>query len=188
MRVQLRTSWVIGIACSLLAAAGCARFSARPEAPVALRTGVPAGEVVTESARQIPVLYDVDVLVVGGTSGAVTAAVAAAQNGARVFLAAPRPYLGDDICGTYRLWLEPGEQPSSPLAKIMFAEPSPAVQFGDWHTPQAIWHKKTAAHNTVVVDGRDQAGGATECTLWSAGGPLQAVRAACVPTALQVST
>ena len=29
----------------------------------------------------------------------------------------------------------------------------PAVQFGDWHTPQALWHKKTAAHNTVVVDG-----------------------------------
>jgi len=53
----------------------------------------------------------------------------------------------------------------------------PAVQFGDWHTPQALWHKKTAAHNTVVVDGQDQSGGPTECTLWSAGGPVQAVRA-----------
>jgi hypothetical protein len=53
----------------------------------------------------------------------------------------------------------------------------PAVQFGDWHTPQALWHKKTAAHNTVVVDGADQTGGATETTLWSAGGPVQAVRA-----------
>ena len=71
----------------------------------------PPRDVVMESARQIPVLYDVDVLVVGGTSGAVTAAVAAAQDGATVFLAAPRPYLGDDICGTYRLWLEPGEEP-----------------------------------------------------------------------------
>ena len=66
---------------------------------------------------------------VGGTSGAVTAAVAAAQNGATVFLAAPRPYLGEDICGTYRLWLEPGEEPASPLARIMFAEPPAPPQF-----------------------------------------------------------
>jgi hypothetical protein len=53
----------------------------------------------------------------------------------------------------------------------------PAVQFGDWHTPQALWHKKTAAHNTVVVDGQDQSGGPAECTLWAVGGPVQAVRA-----------
>ncbi len=54
----------------------------------------------------------------------------------------------------------------------------PAVQYGDWHTPQALWHKKTAAHNTVVVDGQDQFGGPARCTLWSAGGPVQAIRAA----------
>ncbi|MBI4893325.1 MAG: heparinase II/III family protein [Acidobacteria bacterium] len=53
----------------------------------------------------------------------------------------------------------------------------PAVQFGDWHTPQARWHKRTAAHNTVVVDGKDQAGGPTQCTMWSAGGPVQTIRA-----------
>jgi oligo-alginate lyase len=53
----------------------------------------------------------------------------------------------------------------------------PAVQFGDWHTPQALWHKKTAAHNTVVVDGHNQAGGPAESTIWSAGGPVQVVRA-----------
>ncbi|MFC1635937.1 FAD-dependent oxidoreductase [Planctomycetota bacterium] len=80
-------------------------------------------KIVTESARDIPVAYDVDVVVVGGTSGGVAAAVEAAKLGASVFLAAPRPYLGEDICGTYRLWLEPGEVPSSPLAKRIFAEP-----------------------------------------------------------------
>lgn len=53
----------------------------------------------------------------------------------------------------------------------------PAVQYGDWNTPQALWHKRTAAHNTVVVDGKDQSGGPAACTLWSAGGPVQAVRA-----------
>jgi flavin-dependent dehydrogenase len=79
---------------------------------------------VNESARDIPVAYDVDVVVVGGTSGGVAAAVAAAEHGAKVFLAAQRPYLGEDICGTYRLWLEPGEVPTLPLAKKVFAEPT----------------------------------------------------------------
>lgn len=32
----------------------------------------------------------------------------------------------------------------------------PPVQFGGWHSPRANWYKMTAAHNTVVVDGRNQ--------------------------------
>lgn len=32
----------------------------------------------------------------------------------------------------------------------------PAVQFGGWYSPKAIWYRKTAAHNTVVVNGLDQ--------------------------------
>lgn len=76
---------------------------------------------VGESARAIPVAYDVDVVVVGGSSGAVSAAVAAAEKGARVFVAAPRPYLGEDLCATLRLWLEEGETPASPLAKKLYA-------------------------------------------------------------------
>lgn len=125
------TSWLLLAACALLVPAGCSRFSAHPPTPAT--TGTPAAHagVVMESARQIPVLHDVDVLVVGGTSGAVTAAVAAAQDGATVFLAAPRPYLGDDICGTYRLWLEPGEEPMSPLARLLFAEPDMVAPFHD---------------------------------------------------------
>ncbi|MBN2211202.1 MAG: FAD-dependent oxidoreductase [Sedimentisphaerales bacterium] len=76
-----------------------------------------------ESARNIPVVYEVDVVVVGGTVGGVAAAIAAAQSGAKVFLAAPRTYLGEDVCGTYRFWFEPEEIPSSPLAKKIFGEP-----------------------------------------------------------------
>ena len=79
---------------------------------------------VSQSSRDIPVAYDVDVVVVGGTSGGVAAAVEAAQNDAKVFLAAQRPYLGADLCATYRLWLEPGEVPILPLPKKVFAEPS----------------------------------------------------------------
>lgn len=81
---------------------------------------------VNASARNIAVAYDVDVIVVGGASGGAAAAVAAAQQGAKVFLAAERPYLGEDLCATYRLWLEPGEEPISPLAKQLFAEPAAA--------------------------------------------------------------
>ncbi len=75
---------------------------------------------VRESAREVPVAAEADVLVVGGGCGAVAAAIAAAQGGAKVFLAAPRTYLGDDMTATLRLWLEPGETPESPLAKAIF--------------------------------------------------------------------
>jgi len=73
-----------------------------------------------EPAGTIPELKQVDVVVVGGASGGVEAALAAAKNGASVFLVAPRPYLGEDICATYRLWLEPGETPATDLAKEVF--------------------------------------------------------------------
>jgi hypothetical protein len=53
----------------------------------------------------------------------------------------------------------------------------PAVQFGSWHTPQALWHRMTAAHNTVVVDGKDQVGGDAKSTLWADGAAFRAVRA-----------
>ena len=87
--------------------------------------GVASGaELVNESARQIPVAYEADVVVVGGGTGAVSAAVAAAKDGAKVFLAAPHPYLGDDMTATLRLWLQPGETPTSPLAQRVFGDRS----------------------------------------------------------------
>lgn len=90
------------------------------------------GAHVVESARRIPVAYQVDVVVVGGSTGAVAAAVEAAKGGAKVFLAAPRPYLGEDMAGTLRLWLEDGETPTSPLAKAIFSgRPQPTVDLGN---------------------------------------------------------
>lgn len=59
-----------------------------------------------QSARLIPVSYHVDVVVVGGSTAAVAAAIAAARRGASVFVAAPETYLGEDLCGTYRIWPE----------------------------------------------------------------------------------
>ncbi len=81
---------------------------------------VRAADVVNESARQIPVAAAVDVVVVGGSTGAVAAAVAAADQGATVFLAAPHPYLGEDMTATLQMWLEPGEVPTSPLSRRIY--------------------------------------------------------------------
>jgi flavin-dependent dehydrogenase len=67
-----------------------------------------------------PVLQETDVVVIGGSSAAVAAACAATDRGAQVMLIAPRPYLGDDLCGRQHLWLEEGEQPESELAKALF--------------------------------------------------------------------
>ena len=64
------------------------------------RTNSLGAEYVRETPRQIPVADNVDVVVVGGTTGAVAAAVAAARDGASVFLAAPYPYLGEDMTAT----------------------------------------------------------------------------------------
>jgi hypothetical protein len=77
---------------------------------------------VTESARNIPIAAGADVVVVGGSSAAVAAAVAAAEGGAKVFLIAPRTYLGEDMAGTMRLWLEEGEKPSGGLAEAIFGQ------------------------------------------------------------------
>ena len=68
-------------------------------------------------------------VIVGGSSGAVAAACEAARQGARVFLLAPRPYLGTDICATLRLWLEDGERPQSKLAVACFGTDRIATPF-----------------------------------------------------------
>ncbi|HPD45512.1 MAG TPA: FAD-dependent oxidoreductase [Anaerohalosphaeraceae bacterium] len=119
----------------------------------------PAPPVVVEPAHTIPVTYDVDVVVVGGTSGAVAAAAEAARSGASVFLAAPRPYLGADMCGTYRLWLEEGEEPASELARAVYKQPavtriSKGVKFTYRASlPSAAMHRDSES-NPKLTDGQ----------------------------------
>ena len=119
-----------------------------------------AEKTANESARDIPVAYDVDVVVVGGSSAAVASAVAAAEQGAKVFLAAPRPYLGEDLCATYRLWLEADEVPTDPLAKELFT--IPAALTGIQYTyeadqPSTGKHKDTQPPR-MLTDGRWNSG------------------------------
>ena len=99
---------------------------------------------VLESERDLPICQDVDVVVVGGTCGAVAAAEAVAKAGAKVFLAAPRPYLGDDIAGTLRLWLEEDEVPASPLGKALFVQSETTLPFTyQTDVPSGGKHKDT---------------------------------------------
>ena len=120
------------------------------------------GDFALESPREVPVAYETDVVVVGGSTGAVSAAVAAAESGSRVFLAAPYPYLGDDMTATLRLWLEEEEQPSSPLSKQIFSDTyetpcrlnPDAVKFSyRADRPSAGIHKDTDPP-TVLCDGK----------------------------------
>lgn len=85
-----------------------------------------ASDAIVESARKIPVEYDVDVVVVGGSTGAVAAAVAAAEGGCSVFLAAPYPYLGEDVTATLQLWPERDLESTPPLAAKLFNDPDAA--------------------------------------------------------------
>ena len=82
-----------------------------------------AAEWVRESAREIPVALEADVAVVGGGTCAVSAAARAANVGSRVLLITSKPYLGEDLCSFFRLWLEDGESPEGPLERSLFAHP-----------------------------------------------------------------
>ena len=79
-----------------------------------------------QSERKIPIAYDVDVVVVGGSTAAVAAAVEASRAGAKVFLAAQEPYLGEDICGTFRLWTEDKSILNTELGEAIYGEGLPS--------------------------------------------------------------
>jgi flavin-dependent dehydrogenase len=103
-----------------------------------------------ESERQIPVVCEADIVVVGGSTGAVSAAIAAKEAGAKVFLLAPRPYLGEDMCESRRLWLEEGEEPASPLARKLFAPDPPKAEKPSKQRQTAV---KSAEKPTTVPAG-----------------------------------
>lgn len=115
-------------ACRAAGIAGLVLVVAASGIGAGAETGSVSGAAVTpirESAREIPLVVTVDVLVVGDSSGAVAAAATAARAGATAVLVAHRPYLGGDLCATLRLWREPDEAITTPLGQRLF-EQSPA--------------------------------------------------------------
>jgi hypothetical protein len=126
--------------------------------------------VLVESAREVPVAGMADVVVVGGSTGAVAAAVAAARAGAAVILLAPRPYLGEDMAATLRLWLEAGEEPRSELGRAIFCaaahrghEPRPELVPFTYQAslPSAARHADSAPSGRLADDRYDSAAAAS---------------------------
>lgn len=97
------------------------------EAKNTIHPFIRSSEYCLETSRDIPLLDETDVIVVGGSSGAVSAAVAARRSGSNVFLIAPLPYLGDDICGSFMYQTDKRkEQAQTALArKIFYPENDP---------------------------------------------------------------
>jgi thioredoxin reductase len=79
-----------------------------------------------QSERDIPIAYEVDVVVIGGSSAGVAAAVTASKQGAKVFLVAQETYLGEDICGNFRYWN--GDQ-STELGSKLFGNGQPTPMY-----------------------------------------------------------
>ena len=107
-----------------------------------LSCAVAAPATVTESAREMPVAAEVDVAVVGGSAGGVAAALAARAAGASVFLAGGFPYLGEDMAGTLELGLEPGEKPTEPFVRELWAASSDVAHYAykfDRPQPKGSW-------------------------------------------------
>ena len=78
-------------------------------------------EVIVETAKELPLAYDVDVVVAGGNLAGVEAACAAADAGASVLLVESRSYLGYDLCANQKLWLEP-EELQTGITKQLFKD------------------------------------------------------------------
>jgi flavin-dependent dehydrogenase len=79
-----------------------------------------ASDSVRNSASEIPVAFDVGVVVAGGSLAGVEAACAAAEQGVSVLLVESRPYLGYDLCGTQRLWIDPDETVATEITTGLF--------------------------------------------------------------------
>ena len=75
--------------------------------------------------RQLPVLREVDVLVIGASAGAVAAALAARAGGRRAMVVSDLSYLGEESAGTLQVWPS-GLDRSDPLVGAMFPDGGPA--------------------------------------------------------------
>ena len=91
------------------------------DARAAVMPVMPDMEFALEGERKIPLIKDVDIVVVGGSSRAVAIAVSAAKKGCRVFLVAYMPYMGDDICGSFLYERTADEIPQTIMANKIFS-------------------------------------------------------------------
>ncbi len=121
-------------------------------------------KTVVESARQIPVFAETDVLVVGGGPAGTAAAIAAARLGAEVLLVERYNHLGGLATGGLVIWIDrmtdwSGQQVITGLAsEFMERLPKEAIQGPprtDWGNRDAAtaayWAQRTAAYHGIVT-------------------------------------
>ena len=99
-----------------------------------LLAALPGIMAVVESPREISIADEVDVLVVGGTAAGVSAATAAAAEGAKVYLAGGFTYLGEDMAGTLELECASGDA-ATPLERRMLRFEQAYAPYGYDHGP-----------------------------------------------------
>ncbi|HOE60699.1 MAG TPA: FAD-dependent oxidoreductase [Kiritimatiellia bacterium] len=111
-------------------------------------------EGVVESAKTLPLAHETDVVIVGGSSGAVAAACRAAAEGVRVFVVAPRPYLGEDMAGKLCLRTGASEDPRCVLRRRMFTTTQlpPSLPFS-YRSDRAAASNHPDPHHRVLSDG-----------------------------------
>ena len=83
-------------------------------------------QFVSESERMIPLSYDVDVIVVGGTTRC-GGSRGRCQGSAKVFLSTDRPYLGEDVCAAQRLWIKADSRAKTTLGQHIYGDASGAI-------------------------------------------------------------
>jgi flavin-dependent dehydrogenase len=88
-----------------------------------------ANDSICEPAQELPLAFDVDVLVAGGSLAGVEVSCAAAAGGARVMLVESRTYLGYDLCATQRLWKDADETAATPITRQLFSGKSVVTPF-----------------------------------------------------------
>jgi hypothetical protein len=98
---------------------------------------------------QAPIAHSVDLLVLGSSTGAVEAAVAAARGGARVLVVSSFTYPGEDVCATLNFWFDRRVEPGTQLCQRIFASETGR---GGFPTPMAI---KSALELAMIEAGVD---------------------------------
>ena len=119
---------------------------------------------VTEPAREVPVLHEVDVLVVGGGPSGTTAAIAAARLGARVMLVERYNHLGGLSTGGLVIWIDRmtdwnGRLVIQGLGQELLDRLPPDARFGPdpalWGSQEAAavaqWKPRFSAHHNTVT-------------------------------------
>ncbi|GAB3752386.1 FAD-dependent oxidoreductase [Microlunatus parietis] len=90
--------------------------------------------------RELPVLRDTDLVVVGGSLSGVAAALGAAGTGARVCLVESSTYLGREVTGSLRLWLSRDDVAHADAGGVLRALTGDAIPDGlDRRDEVAIW-------------------------------------------------